>query len=81
MILRSGFFPVFIGQFFTFLWKAGETLPIINKPKHPKDRGNTRIKMQGPTCKKTKEPPNRPNHKGNIKFLNPLLSPEAGSEL
>jgi hypothetical protein len=43
---------------------------------------NTRIKMEGSTTsKKTKEPPKRPNHKGNIKFLNPLLSPEAGSEL
>ncbi len=26
---------------------------------------------------KTKEPPKRENHKGNIKFLNPLLSLEA----
>ncbi len=50
-----------------------ETLPIINKPKHQK-RGNTRNKMEGSTFKKTKEPPKRANHKGNIKFLNPLLS-------
>ncbi len=27
--------------------------------------------------KKTNEPPKRENHKGNIKFLNPLLSLEA----
>jgi hypothetical protein len=27
--------------------------------------------MEGPTSKKTKEPPKRVNHKGNIKFLNP----------
>jgi hypothetical protein len=33
--------------------------------------------MEGPTSKKTKEPPKRANHKGNIKFPNPLLSPEA----
>jgi hypothetical protein len=51
------------------------------KPKHPKNRGNTKIKMEGPTSKKTKEPPKRPNHKGSIKFPNPLLSREAGSEL
>jgi hypothetical protein len=50
-----------------------ETLPIINKPKHPQ-RGNTRNKMEGLTSKKTKEPPKRANHKGNIKFSNPLLS-------
>jgi hypothetical protein len=30
--------------------------------------------MEGLTSKKTKEPPKRANHKGNIKFLNPLLS-------
>jgi hypothetical protein len=33
-------------------------------------RVNTRNKMEGPTSKKTKEPPKRANHKGNIKFLN-----------
>jgi hypothetical protein len=33
--------------------------------------------MEGPTSKKTKEPPKRVNHKGNIKLLNPLLSQEA----
>jgi hypothetical protein len=33
-----------------------ETLPIINKPKHPK-RENIRNKMEGPTSKKTKESP------------------------
>jgi hypothetical protein len=27
--------------------------------------------MEGPTSKKTKEPPKRANHKGNIKFPNP----------
>jgi hypothetical protein len=50
-----------------------ETLPIINKSKHPKRRWNTRNKMEGPTSKKTKEPPKRANHKRNIKFPNPLL--------
>jgi hypothetical protein len=49
---------------------------IINKPKHQR-RGNTRNKTEGPTSKKTKEPPKRPHHKGNIKFLNPLLLQEA----
>jgi hypothetical protein len=28
-------------------------------------------KMEGPTSKKTKEPPKRANHEGNIQFLNP----------
>jgi hypothetical protein len=46
-----------------------ETLPIINKPKHPKKGGNTRNKMERPTSKKTKEPPKRVNHTGNIKFF------------
>jgi hypothetical protein len=53
--------------------ECGETLPIINKPKHPKKRGNTRSKMKGSMFKKTKKPP-KTNHKGNIKnikFLNP----------
>jgi hypothetical protein len=49
-----------------------ETLPITNKPKHPKKGGNKRNKMEGPTSKKTKESPKRANHKGN-----PLLSQEA----
>jgi hypothetical protein len=34
-------------------------------------------KMEGPTYKKTKEPNKRVNHKGNIKFPNPLQSQEA----
>jgi hypothetical protein len=47
---------------------------IINKPKHPKKRrGNTRNKLEALTSNKTKEPPIRANHKGNIKFPNPLL--------
>jgi hypothetical protein len=33
--------------------------------------------MEGSTSKKTKEPPKRVNHKGNIKFPNLLLSQEA----
>ncbi len=40
-------------------------------------RVNTRNKMEGLTSKQTKEPPKRANHKGNIKFPNPLLSHEA----
>jgi hypothetical protein len=39
--------------------------------------GNTRNKMKGPTSKKTKKPPKRVNHKGNIKFPNPLQLGEA----
>jgi hypothetical protein len=38
------------------------------------NRVNTRNKMEGPTSKTTKEPPKRANHKGNIKFPNPLQS-------
>jgi hypothetical protein len=53
-----------------------ETLPIINKPKHPK-KGEYKEKMKGPTSKKTKEPTKTANHKENIKFPNPLLSQEA----
>jgi hypothetical protein len=45
-----------------------ETLQFINKPKHPK-KGKTRNKMEGP--------PKKVNHKGNIKFLKPILSQEA----
>jgi hypothetical protein len=40
-------------------------------------RGNTRNKMERPTSTKTKEPPKRVNHKGNIKFPDPLPSLEA----
>ncbi len=56
---------------FALLQLDDETLPIINKPKHPK-KGNTRNKMKGTTSKKTKESPKRAHHKGNIKSLNPL---------
>jgi hypothetical protein len=54
-----------------------ETLPIINKPKTPKKRGNTKNKKEGPTSKKTKEQPKRTNHKENIEFSNSLLSQQA----
>jgi hypothetical protein len=44
--------------------KDDETVPIINKLKKPKKRrGNIRNKKEGPTSKKTKEPPNRQNIK------------------
>jgi hypothetical protein len=39
------------------------TLSIINKPKHPKETWISKNKMEGPTSKKTKEPPMRRNHK------------------
>jgi hypothetical protein len=49
------------------------------KPKHPKKkkkRENTRNQMERLTMpKKTKEPPKRANHKGNIKFPIMDLSP------
>jgi len=45
-----------------------ETLPITNKPKHLKKGGNKRNKMEGPTSKKTKEPPKRANHKGTPSY-------------
>jgi hypothetical protein len=41
-----------------------EILLVMNKPKHPKIRGNTRNKMEGPTTKKTIELPMRAIHKG-----------------
>jgi hypothetical protein len=49
-----------------------ETLPIINKPKHPKERGegNTRNKMKRLISKMTKEPHKRANQKGNMKLIN-----------
>jgi hypothetical protein len=53
-----------------------ETLPIIKISK-PQKRGNTKNKMEGLKSKKTKEPVKKANHKGNIKFWNPLLSREA----
>jgi hypothetical protein len=62
-------------------FKLDETLQIINKPKHSKKQkgvgGDIRNKMEGPMSKKIKKPPKRVNHKGNIKFLNPLLLREA----
>jgi hypothetical protein len=58
------------------LKKFDETLPIINKSKHPKKKGrNTKNKKEGPTSKKkTIESSKKANRKGrNIKFSNPLL--------
>jgi hypothetical protein len=40
-------------------------------------RENMKNKMVRPTSKKAKELPKEVNHKGNIKFPNPLLLPEA----
>jgi hypothetical protein len=47
-----------------------ETLPISNKPKHPKKKrgGNTMNKIERPSSK---------NHKENIKFPNSLWLREA----
>jgi hypothetical protein len=33
--------------------------------------------MEGPTSKKTNKPLKKVNHRGNIKFLDPLLSQDA----
>jgi hypothetical protein len=60
--------------------KSVEILAIINKPKHPKEKKKKEYKEQSErthslTSKKTKEPPKRPNHKGNIKFPNPIEFP------
>jgi hypothetical protein len=58
-----------------FLIFDDETLPTINKPKHPKKkRGNMRNKMEGPTSKRRQMNHLRgQTNKGNIKFLDPLL--------
>jgi hypothetical protein len=58
------------------VFPSDETLPIINKPKHPK-RGNTINKMEGRTHEKTIKTPKKVNHKGNIMFLNPFPWQEA----
>jgi hypothetical protein len=48
-------------------------LPTI-KNQNTKKRGKTKNKMEGPMSKNTNEPRERTNHKGNIKFPNPLPS-------
>jgi hypothetical protein len=42
--------------------KWDETPSIIKKNQSTQKKGNTRNKMEGPTSKKTKEPPKRANH-------------------
>jgi hypothetical protein len=39
-------------------------------------KGNPKNKMEGPTSKKTNEPPKMVDHKGNNKFPNPSPSQE-----
>jgi hypothetical protein len=51
-----------------------ETLPIINKSKHPEKGEYKGKKWEGPTSKKTKEPPKEGKPPRNIKFLNTLMS-------
>jgi hypothetical protein len=52
--------------------KCDETLPIINKSKHPKKRGNTREgRREGPMSKKTEESPKEPNHQGTSSSQTP----------
>jgi hypothetical protein len=53
-----------------FCWAMALKEETKCKSKHP-IRENTMNKMKGPTSKKTKEPPKRANHKGNIMFSNP----------
>jgi hypothetical protein len=64
-----------ISQVVIYLKKCDKTLPTIKYPKHQK-RGKTRIKMEGPTSKKTNEPSKRADHKRNIKIPNPFLLQE-----
>jgi hypothetical protein len=54
-----------------------ETLPIINKSKHPKKGEYKEKQRKGPTSKKTKEPPKEGKPPRNIKFPNTLLSRKA----
>jgi hypothetical protein len=50
---------------------------IINKPKHPKKGEHKEQNGSAHIQEDKKEPPKRANHKGNIKFPNPLMSREA----
>jgi len=51
-----------------------ETLPISNKPKHPKKKGGGEYNEQnGRTHVQEDKRITQENHKGNIKFPNPLL--------
>jgi hypothetical protein len=61
----------------TILNDDDETLPIINKLKHPKKRIIQGTKWKDPCPRRQKKPPKRANHKGNIKLPNPLLSQKA----
>jgi hypothetical protein len=53
-----------------------ETLPIKNKPKHPKRR-EYKEQSRRTHVQEVKKSPKRVTHKGNIKFPNALLSREA----
>jgi hypothetical protein len=57
--------------------KIDETLPIIKSQNTHKKKGIQKKQNGRPMSKKTKEPPYNANHKGNIKFSNPLISQEA----
>jgi hypothetical protein len=46
----------------------------INKPKHRKKGEIKEQNGKDPHPRRHKEPPKRANHKGNIKFQNPLPS-------
>jgi hypothetical protein len=54
-----------------------ETLPISNKPKHPKKKGGEYNEQNGRTRIQEDKRITQENHKGNIKFLDPLLVREA----
>jgi hypothetical protein len=54
----------------TTILNDDETLPIINKLKHPKRGIVQRTKWKDPCPRKQKKPPKRVNHKENIKFRN-----------
>jgi hypothetical protein len=51
--------------------------PYSNQSTPKKEKGKTRNRMEGRTSKKRNEPLKKVNHKGNIKFLNPLQLREA----
>jgi hypothetical protein len=65
-----------LSQVVIYLQKCDKTLPTITYPKHPKNGGKTRNKMEGHTSKKTNEPSKRADHKRNIKIPNPFLLQE-----
>jgi hypothetical protein len=65
----------FLVKYSQKVMKPCQPLKPKKKTKAPKKRGNTTNAMEGPTSKRTNEPPlvGRADHKGNIEFSNPPL--------